>query len=65
MTSHLDTHETTDIKQEMFSGVQTGNIIQRDEYDICGIAHVHAYKKDHIFMQRQLLLSLQKLRKYF
>ena len=25
MTSHLDSHKTTDIKPEMLSGVQTGN----------------------------------------
>ena len=42
MTSHLNSHGTTDIKPEMLSGVQTGNGIQHVEYDICGIAHMHA-----------------------
>ena len=27
MTSHLDSHGTTDIKPEMFSGVKTGNVL--------------------------------------
>ena len=48
MTSHLDSHGTTDIKPEMLSGVQTGNGIQHVEYNIRGIAHVHAYRKDDI-----------------
>ena len=28
---------------------------QHDEYDIHGIAHVHTFRKDDIFMQRPLL----------
>ena len=46
MTSHLDSHGTTDIKPEMLSSVQTRNGIQRVEYSICGIAHEQAYRKD-------------------
>ena len=46
MTSHLDSHGTTDIKSEMLSSVQTRNGIQRVEYSIRGIAHVQAYRKD-------------------
>ena len=38
----------TDIKPEMLSGAQTGNGIQHVAYDIRGIAHVHAYRKDDI-----------------
>ena len=57
MTSHLDSHGTTDIKLEMLSGVQTGNGIQHVEYNIRGIAHVHVYRKDDFFMQCRLLLS--------
>ena len=59
MTSHLDSHGTTDIKPEMLSGVQTGNGIQHVEYDIRGIAHVHvhAYRKEDTFIQSRLLLS--------
>ena len=30
---------------------------QHDEYDIHGIAHVHTFRKDDIFMQRPLLHS--------
>ena len=55
MTSHLDSNWTTDNKQQILSGVQTRNGIQLDEYSIHGIAHVHAYRKDGIFMQRRLL----------
>ena len=45
---------TTDIKPEMLSGVQTGNGIPHDRYNIHGIAHVRTNRKDDIFMQRQL-----------
>ena len=58
MTTHLNSHWTTDTKPEMLSGVQTGNVIQHVEYNIRGIAHVHAYRKDDIFMQKRLLLSI-------
>ena len=47
MTSYLDRHRTTDIRPEILSGVQTGNEIQHDEYDIC----------DDKVMQRRLLQS--------
>ena len=57
MTSHLDNHETTDIKPEMLSGVQTRNGLQCDAYNIRGIGHVQAYRKDDIFMQKRLLQS--------
>ena len=57
MTSHLDRHTTTDVKPEMISGVQTGNGIQHDEYDIRGIAHLHGCRKDNIFMQRRLYID--------
>ena len=38
MTSHLNSHRTTDIKPEMLSGVQTGNGTPHDKYSICGYA---------------------------
>ena len=57
MTSHLNSHGTTDIKPEMLSGVLTGNRTQHVEHNIRGIAHVHAYRKDDSFMQKRLLLS--------
>ena len=53
MTSHLDSHRTTDIKTEMLSGVQTGNGIPYDRYNIRGIAHVCTNRKSDIFMQRR------------
>ena len=41
----------------MIPGIETGNGIQHDEYNIHGIAHVQAYRKDDISMQRRLLKS--------
>ena len=52
MTSQLDSHTTTDVKLEMLSGVQTGNGIPYDRYNIRGIAHVRTNRKDDTFMQR-------------
>ena len=54
MTSHLDSHRTTDIKPEMLSGVQTGNGTPHDKYNTRGIAHVRKNRKDDIFMHRGL-----------
>ena len=53
MTSHLDSHTTTDVKPDVLSGVQTGNGIPHDRYDIRGIAHAPTNRKDDIFMQRR------------
>ena len=57
MTSHLDSHKTTDIKPEMLSGVQTWNGTPHGKYNIRGIAHVLKNRKDDIFMQRQLYID--------
>ena len=38
MTSHRDTHTTTDVKPEMIPGVYTRNGIPYDKYDVRGIA---------------------------
>ena len=57
MTSHLDSHTTTDVKPDMLSGLQTGNGIPHDRYDICGIAHVRMDRKHNIFMQRRLYID--------
>ena len=54
MSFHLHSHTTTDVKPNMLSGVQTGNGIPHDRYNICGIAHVRTNRKDDIFMQRRL-----------
>ena len=54
MTSHLDNQTTTDVKPDILSGVQTGNGIPHDRYNIRGIAHVRKNRKDDIFMQRRL-----------
>ena len=55
MTSHLNSHRTTDIKPEMLSGVQTGNGSPHDKYNIRGFAHARTNRKDNIFMQRRLV----------
>ena len=52
-TSYLDNHTTNDVKPEMLSGVETGNRIPHDEYNVRGIPHVRAYIKDDIFMTEQ------------
>ena len=57
MTSHLNSHRTTDIKPEMLSGVQTENGTPHDKYNIRGIAHVRTNRKDDIFMHRRLVQS--------
>ena len=57
MTSQSDSHTTTDVKQEIIPGVQTGNGIPHDKYNMCGIAHVSTNRKDDIFMQRRLVQS--------
>ena len=55
MTSHLNSHGKTDIKPEMFSGVQTGNGTPHDKYNIHGIAHARTNRKYNLFMQRRLV----------
>ena len=57
MTSHLNSHGTTDIKPEMLSGVQTRNGTPHDKYNIRGIAHARTNRKDDIFMQIRLMQS--------
>ena len=46
MTSHLNSHGTSDIKPEMLSGVQTGNGTSDDKNDIRDIAHASTNRKD-------------------
>ena len=58
MTSHLDSYKATDNKQEMLSGVQTGNGTPHGKYNIRSIAHALTNRKDNIFMQRQLVQNL-------
>ena len=38
MTSHLDSHTTTDVKPDMLLGVQSGKGIPHDRYSIRGIS---------------------------
>ena len=57
MTSYLDSQTTTDVKPEMIPGVQTGNGIPHDKYNIRGIAHARTNRKDDIFMQRRLYID--------
>ena len=47
----------TDVKPDMLSGVQTGNGIPHDGYNIRGIAHVRTNRKDEIFRQRRLYID--------
>ena len=54
MTSHLDSHTTTDVKPYVLSGVKTVNGISHDIYNILGIAHARTNRKDDILMQRRL-----------
>ena len=57
MTSHHNSHTTTDVKPEMILGVKTGNGIQHIKYDIRSIAQARTDRKDDIFMQRQLYIE--------
>ena len=41
----------------MIPGIQTGNGIQHDSYNIRSIAHTRTNKKDDIFMQRRLYID--------
>ena len=54
MTSHRDSHTITDVNREMIPGVQTGNGIPHDKYNIRGIAHVRTNRKDDISMQSRI-----------
>ena len=51
MTSPRDSHTTTDVKPEMILGIETGNGIQRNKYDVRDIAQARTERKDDIFMQ--------------
>ena len=57
MTSHRDSHTITDVKPEIIPGIQTGNGIPHDKYNIRGIAHARNNRKDDIFMQRRLYID--------
>ena len=57
MTSHRDSHITTDVQPEMIPGVQTGNGIPHDKYNTHGIANARTNRKDDIFMQRRLYIG--------
>ena len=46
-TSHLDSYTVTDVKPDMISGVQTGNGISHDIYNIRGISHAPTNRKDY------------------
>ena len=55
MTSPHDSQTTTDVKPEMIPGIQTGNGIPHDKYNIRSIARTNS--KDDIFMQRRLYID--------
>ena len=64
MTSHLDSHRTTDIKPEMLSGVQTEMELHMIKYNIHGMAHARQNIKEDIFMQRRILQSFTYIFKW-
>ena len=64
MTSHRDSHTITDVKPKIMPGVQTGNGIPNDKYDIRGIAHARTNRKDDIFMQRRLVQNFTSILKW-
>ena len=55
MTSHLDSHTTTDIKLDILSDVKPE--MEFHMYNIRGIAHAHTNRKNDIFMQRRLYID--------
>ena len=57
MTSHRDSHTITDVKPEIIPGVQTGNGMPHDKYNICSIDRVCTNRKDDIFRQRRLYID--------
>ena len=58
MTSHRDSHTTTDVKKVIIPGVQTGNGIPHDKYNIRTHMRAHTEKTTFdIFMQTQLNIS--------
>ena len=63
MPSHLDSNTTTDIKPEMLSGDHTGNKIPHG-YDICGIAHAQAYRKDELGKVPKIQRFVQKVQQF-
>ena len=52
MISHRDSHTTTDVELEMIPGLNTGNGIPHDKYNIQGIVHTRTNRKYDIFIQR-------------
>ena len=57
MTSHCDSHTITDVKPEIMPGVQTGNGIPNDKYNMRGIAHVRTNRKDDILRHIRLYID--------
>ena len=57
MTSHCDSHTTTDVKLEMKPGIQIRNGIPHDKFNLCRIAHARTSIKVDIFLQRWLYID--------
>ena len=51
MTSHHDSHITTDVKSEMIPVFQTGNGVPHDRYNTRGIAHAHTKRKRRLYIE--------------
>ena len=54
MTSHLDSHTTTDVRPEMLSGVRTRNGIPHDKYNTWHCPCVHKKKRQHFHTKATL-----------
>ena len=57
MTTHRDSHTTTDVKPERISGLLTGNGIPHDKYNIRGIVYMRTNRKDDILMRRRMYID--------
>ena len=58
MTIHLDCYATTDCKPEVLSGVETGNRIPHDEWNLRGIAHMYTYTEKTTFLEALASLGM-------
>ena len=72
MTSHRDSHTTTDVKPEIIPGILTGNGIPNDKYDVCDIAiraqtenTTFSWKDDCTLMKHTLCWTYSTLQYFF
>ena len=67
MTSHLDSHTTTDVKPKMISDVQPEMELHMMNIIYVGITHVRVRtnRKDNIFIQTRFFYFAHELGEYF